>query len=124
MGELLEKGVEVVSRNNSSARQFWDDVARWDCTLVQYTGELCRYLANAPPHPLETRHRIRLACGNGLRGDVWETFKRRFAIPHVLEFYAATEGNLSLYNVEDRPGAIGRVPSFLAHRFPAAIVKH
>src|SRR5262249_23805528 len=78
---------------------------------------------NAPSHLRETTHRIRLACGNGLRADVWETFKRRFAIPHVLEFYAATEGNLSLYNVEDKPGAIGRVPPFLAHRFPAAIVK-
>jgi len=55
---------------------------------------------------------------------VWESFKRRFAIPHILEFYAATEGNLSLYNVEDKPGAIGRVPPFLAHRFPAAIVQH
>jgi fatty-acyl-CoA synthase len=122
-GAVLVNGGSVVIREKFSARQFWDDVARWDCTLVQYIGELCRYLANAPPHPLETKHRIRLACGNGLRGDVWESFKRRFAIPHILEFYAATEGNLSLYNVEDRPGAIGRVPSFLAHRFPAEIVK-
>ena len=59
-----------------------------------------------------------LACGL-----MWDTFKRCFGIPHILEFYAATEGNLSLYNVEDKPGAIGRVPSFLAHRFPAEIVK-
>jgi fatty-acyl-CoA synthase len=112
-----------VIREKFSARQFWDDVARHDCTLVQYIGELARYLVNAPPHPREASHRIRLACGNGLRADVWESFTHRFAIPHVLEFYAATEGNLSLYNVEDRPGAIGRVPSFLAHRFPAAIVR-
>jgi fatty-acyl-CoA synthase len=98
-------------------------VARHDCTLMQYIGELARYLVNSPPHPREASHRIRLACGNGLRADVWESFTRRFAIPHVLEFYAATEGNLSLYNIEDKPGAIGRVPSFLAHRFPAAIVR-
>ena len=122
-GALLVNGGSVVIREKFSARQFWDDVARWDCTLVQYIGELARYLVNAPPHPRETAHRIRLACGNGLRADVWESFTRRFAIPHVLEFYAATEGNLSLYNIEDKPGAIGRVPSFLAHRFPAAIVK-
>ena len=122
-GALLVAGGSVVIREKFSARQFWDDVARFDCTLVQYIGELCRYLVNAPSHLRETTHRIRLACGNGLRADVWETFKRRFAIPHVLEFYAATEGNLSLYNVEDKPGAIGRVPPFLAHRFPAAIVK-
>src|SRR5215471_7142990 len=120
---LLVAGGSVVIREKFSARQFWDDVARHDCTLVQYIGELARYLVNSAPHPREASHRIRLACGNGLRADVWERFTRRFAIPHVLEFYAATEGNLSLYNVEDRPGAIGRVPSFLAHRFPAAIVR-
>ncbi len=45
-------------------------------------------------------------------------FKDRFGIPQILEFYAATEGNFSLYNVEGEPGAIGRVPPFLAHRFP------
>jgi fatty-acyl-CoA synthase len=122
-GAMLVTGGSVVIRDKFSARQFWDDVVRQDCTLVQYIGELCRYLANAPPHPLETRHRLRLACGNGLRPDVWERFKSRFAIPQILEFYAATEGNLSLYNAEQKPGAIGRVPPFLAHRFPAAIVK-
>jgi fatty-acyl-CoA synthase len=122
-GALLVNGGSVVISDKFSASRFWDDVARWDCTLVQYIGELCRYLVNAPPHPREAGHRIRLACGNGLRPDVWEGFKRRFGIAQILEFYAATEGNLSLYNVEDKPGAIGRVPSFLSHRFPAAIVK-
>jgi fatty-acyl-CoA synthase len=123
-GALLVNGGAVVIREKFSARQFWDDVARHDCTLVQYIGELCRYLVNAPPHPREAAHRLRLACGNGLRADVWDAFRDRFAIPHILEFYAATEGNLSLYNVEGKPGAIGRVPSFLSHRFPAAIVKY
>jgi fatty-acyl-CoA synthase len=122
-GALLVNGGAVVIREKFSARQFWDDVARHGCTLVQYIGELARYLVNAAPHPRERAHRIRIACGNGLRADVWESFRERFAIPQILEFYAATEGNLSLYNVEGRPGAIGRVPSFLSHRFPAAIVR-
>ena len=58
-----------------------------------------------------------------MRGDIWEAFQSRFAIPQILEFYAATEGNFSLYNVEGKPGAIGRIPPFLAHRFPVAIVR-
>jgi fatty-acyl-CoA synthase len=58
-----------------------------------------------------------------LRGDIWESFQERFRIPQILEFYAATEANFSLYNCEGKPGAIGRVPSFLAHRFPIALVK-
>jgi fatty-acyl-CoA synthase len=41
----------------------------------------------------------------------------------MLEFYASTEGNVSLYNVEGKVGAIGRTPSFLRHRFPLALVK-
>jgi fatty-acyl-CoA synthase len=122
-GALLVNGGAVVIREKFSARAFWDDVARHECTLAQYIGELARYLVDAPPHPRERVHRIRLACGNGLRADVWERFKRRFAIPHILEFYAATEGNLALYNVEEKPGAIGRAPPFLAHRFPAAIAR-
>jgi fatty-acyl-CoA synthase len=76
-----------------------------------------------PRSEFESQHRLRLACGNGLRGDIWEAFQARFAIAGILEFYAATEGNFSLYNVEGKPGAIGRIPPFLAHRFPVAIVR-
>jgi len=122
-GALLVNGGSVVLRPRFSARRFWDDVAEWDCTLFQYIGELCRYLLNTPPHPREAEHRIRLCCGNGLRADVWNEFTRRFRIPEILEFYAATESNVSLYNCEGKPGAIGRIPSFLAHRFPIALVK-
>ena len=80
-------------------------------------------LLNAPASGLEVAHGLRLAVGNGLRGDIWEAFAERFAIPQILEFYAATEGNFSLFNVEGKPGAIGRIPPLLAHRFPASIVK-
>jgi fatty-acyl-CoA synthase len=123
-GSLLVNGGSVVIAEKFSARTFWDEVIRWDCTLFQYIGELCRYLLKAPPSPADTAHRLRLACGNGLRPDVWEPFKARFALPQILEFYAATEGNFSLYNVEGKPGAIGRIPSFMAARFSAAIVRH
>jgi fatty-acyl-CoA synthase len=123
IGAALIGGASVVIAEKFSARRFWDDIARWDCTLFQYIGELCRYLLAAPPHPQERSHALRLCCGNGLSGEVWEAFQARFAIPRILEFYAATEGNFSLYNVEGKPGAIGRLPGFLSHRFPAAIVR-
>ena len=123
-GAPLVGGGSVVIAEKFSARGFWEDVVRWDCTLVQYIGELCRYLLHAPPSRHETGHRVRLACGNGMRGDVWEPFQARFAIPRILEFYAASEGNFSLYNAEGRPGAIGRIPSFMAARFSAAVIRH
>ncbi len=122
-GATLVNGGSVAILEKFSARTFWDDVVRFDCTLFQYIGELCRYLLAAPPHPQETRHRLRLCCGNGLRGDVWEEFQRRFRIPQILEFYAATEANVSLFNVEGKPGAIGRMPPFIAKRDALALVK-
>jgi fatty-acyl-CoA synthase len=122
-GSMLVSGGSVVIREKFSVREFWDDVARNDCTMFQYIGELCRYLANSPPNPNETRHKIRLACGNGLRPDLWEAFQQRFHIPKILEFYGATEGNVNIFNCDGKPGAVGRVPWFAAHRFPVAVVR-
>ena len=119
-GALLARGGSVVIREKFSASEFWSDIAKWNCTLFQYIGELCRYLLNTEP---PRQHPLRLACGNGLRADVWEKFQQKFQIPRILEFYAATEANFSLYNVEGKSGAIGRVPPFLKHRFPLALVK-
>jgi fatty-acyl-CoA synthase len=122
-GALLARGGSVVIAEKFSASRFWDDVRRWDCTLVQYIGELCRYLLAAPPRANDREHRLRIACGNGLREDVWTAFQQRFAVPRIIEFYAASEGTFSLYNLEGKPGAIGRVPPFIAHRFPVALVE-
>ncbi|WP_448029497.1 long-chain-acyl-CoA synthetase [Bradyrhizobium liaoningense] len=120
---MLAAGGSVVIAERFSASHFWSDIVRHDCTLFQYIGELCRYLLKAAPSEYENRHRLRLVCGNGLRGDIWEDFQARFGIPRILEFYAATEGNFSLFNVEGQPGAIGRIPPLLAHRFPASLIK-
>lgn len=124
VGALLARGGSVVIAPGFSASKFWDDVARWDCTIAQYIGELCRYLLSTPANASERNHGLRALCGNGLRGDVWQKFQARFAVPRILEFYAASEGTFSLYNVEGEPGAIGRVPGFLSHRFPAALVRY
>jgi len=64
-----------------------------------------------------------MACGNGLASDVWDIFKNRFQIPQILEFYASTEGGVSLFNVQGKSGAIGHIPPYLAHRFAPALVQ-
>ena len=122
-GALLINGGSVVLRDRFSAREFWDDLVRWDCTLFQYIGELCRYLLNSPHNPKERSHRLRLACGNGLRPDVWPEFQRRFRIPKIVEFYGATEGNVTLFNFDGKEGAVGRLPWYAEHRFPIKIVE-
>jgi fatty-acyl-CoA synthase len=110
-------------RRKFSARHFWDDVAENDCTIFVYIGELCRYLLNQRAHPKERAHRLRLGFGNGLRPEVWTEFQQRFGVPDILEFYGSTEGNVSMFNFDGQPGAIGRVPRYLQRNFAVRLVK-
>jgi fatty-acyl-CoA synthase len=117
VGVALAVGGSCYIRERFSASEFWSDAIRHDCTLFIYVGELCRYLLNTPPSVNDRAHRIRLCVGNGLRPDIFSAFQARFGIRDVLEFYAATEGNIVMFNLDSRPGAVGRVPAWAAKRF-------
>src|SRR6185437_1296175 len=122
-GAILAAGGSVVIREKFSSSQFWDDIRRWDCTLFQYIGELCRYLVHNTTAEDAAGHRIRIACGNGMASNVWNDFKNKFQIPRILEFYASTEGGVSLFNVEGKQGAIGRTLPYLVHRLSPELVR-
>jgi fatty-acyl-CoA synthase len=51
---------------------------------------------------------VRLAVGNGLRADVWPVFQERFRVAQIVEFYGATESNVSMVNLAGRVGSVGR----------------
>lgn len=122
-GAALLRGATLVLRRKFSVTHFWDDINAHGCTIFVYIGELCRYLVNQAPQAGETTHKLRLAFGNGLRPDVWEEFQTRFHVPHIIEFYGSTEGNVSMFNFDGKPGAIGRVPRYLRNRFTIRLVK-
>ncbi|KAJ5816190.1 AMP-dependent synthetase/ligase [Penicillium robsamsonii] len=75
-----------------SASRFWKEVHDSGATRILYIGELCRYLLAAPPSPYDQDHKCIVASGNGLRGEIWEKFRRRFNVPEIREFYRSTEG--------------------------------
>lgn len=70
--------------------------------VIQYIGEICRYLLAQPVCQSEAHHQVRVALGNGLRFSVWEEFVQRFRIRQVGEFYGATECNCSLINIDGK----------------------
>lgn len=120
---LLDGGTAILTRKFSASR-FWDDCVQYGATVFQYIGELCRYLTNSPSHPLERAHQLRVCLGNGLRPDVWPTFQERFKLPRIVEFYGATEGTASLFNLDNRVGAIGRLRPSLARRLGIHLVRY
>ncbi|OJD36690.1 fatty acid transporter [Diplodia corticola] len=97
---LLHGGGTVVLARRFSHRTFWPDVRAARANAMQYVGELCRYLMNAPADPVGDRmHEVRLAWGNGMRPDVWEGFRERFGVGEVAELYGATDGLAGSVNV-------------------------
>ena len=122
-GSVLTVGGVVFIREKFSAREFWSDIVKHQCTMFAYIGELCRYLLHTPEGPNDRAHSIRLCVGNGLRPDIWEAFRDRFGLKTILEFYASTEGNVSMFNFDSKPGAVGRVPKWAEKKFVFRVLK-
>ena len=123
VGTALTSGGSVVIKRKFSVHEFWEDCARYKPTFFQYIGELCRYLLNAPVGPHERSHAIRTITGNGLRPEIWPHFQERFAIPKIIEFYGATEGNVSMLNYDGKVGSVGRIPWYMRSIMKTRIVR-
>eukprot|EP00042_Codosiga_hollandica_P049176 m.565362 g.565362 ORF g.565362 m.565362 type:complete len:404 (+) comp57824_c0_seq4:875-2086(+) len=111
LGFRLPSGSRTFIRRKFSASNFWKDCVEHECTVTMYIGELCRYLLNTKPSQYDTQHKIRVAIGNGLRPEIWSEFQKRFHVPLMCEFYAATEGNVVLVNAFHKVGAVGYMPA-------------
>lgn len=94
----IHAGSIIVLGRKFSHSRFWPEVRASKANIIQYVGELCRYLVNAPLSPLDKEHNVYMAWGNGMRPDVWEKFRERFGIPVINELYAATDGLGSSFN--------------------------
>ncbi|KAF9538105.1 hypothetical protein EC957_007224 [Mortierella hygrophila] len=128
IGQSWISGSSVVLARKFSTIGFWKDVREHDVTLIQYIGELCRYLVNTPEDPeLDKAHKVRLMFGNGLRPDIWRKFQERFGVATVFESYTMSEATSALFNLtsgEDGAGAVGfRGPLVRAFQGGLRIVK-
>lgn len=116
-------GASMLIRRKFSTKSFFEDCAKYGATIVQYIGELCRYLLQSPNGPYDRAHKVRMALGNGLRPDVWGPFQERFNIPQIGEFYAATEGNVGFFNTLNKKGAVGYMVPLISRLYPGRLVK-
>ncbi|CAI8821752.1 long-chain-acyl-CoA synthetase [Pseudomonas sp. IT-P4] len=94
-------------RRKFSASQFWNDTRKYRATTIGYVGELCRYLVDQPSSADDSRHDVKKMIGNGLRPGAWNEFKTRFAVNHICELYAASDGNIGFTNILNFDNTIG-----------------
>lgn len=107
IGSCLHSGASMFVRRRFSATQFWPEVQKYQTSLFVYVGELCRYLAMAPECPEEKNNPLKTMLGNGLRPDIWDTFRDRFGVKRITEIYGSSEGNVSFLNILNKESTIG-----------------
>jgi citronellyl-CoA synthetase len=106
-GSAISGASGFAIRRKFSASQFWSDVRKYRATTLGYVGELCRYLVDQPRSIDDSRHSVTKMIGNGLRPGAWSEFKTRFAVDHICELYAASDGNIGFTNILNFDNTIG-----------------
>jgi crotonobetaine/carnitine-CoA ligase len=104
----LMLGAQICIVPRFSASRFWDEVHRYDPTVVHGIFGMVPILLNMPPRPDDRDHRVRsfYIGPSGLSA----AFEERFGI-EVIEVYGATEtGIVTVFEPggERRPGSCGR----------------
>lgn len=106
----LAAGASLALRRKFSRREFWNDVRRYQVSICQYVGEICRFLLIEPERADDRAHSLRKMVGAGLSTEVWQKFVQRFGDLDIYEGWGATEANTNTINVDNKLGSCGRVP--------------
>lgn len=106
-GSMLWSGGSMFVRRRFSASSFLREAREERTNAFVYVGELCRYLLHQPQQPDDADNPVVKVIGNGLRPDIWDTFKERFGIERVYEIYGASEGNSGFVNAFNKDRTIG-----------------
>ena len=109
IGGAVAGGARFAMASDHDPDTFWEEVRRYGATHVSYTWTSLRDVVNAPPHPNEKHHPIRMFMGSGMPRNLWRRTNERFKSVRVLEFYASAEGEAILANVSGRSvGSMGK----------------
>jgi len=114
VGAAWASGASIFVRRRFSASSFLNEVREHNCTCFVYIGELCRYLVNTEAGANDHKNPLRAMIGNGMRPDVWMDFKNRFKVNRIIEFYGASEGNVSFANLLNKDLTVGMTSAEVA----------
>ncbi|MCZ7525488.1 MAG: AMP-binding protein [Acidimicrobiia bacterium] len=110
VGPLVAGGRAAIVRR-FSVSQFWPEVQRTGATMLSMLGSLAILVANAPDHPEQEGHRLRLCAAAPMPPDTDRIWRERFGCATFSGGYGLTEASLiSLLPAGEvnPPGAAGK----------------
>lgn len=114
----LRNGGRIALAERFSASRFWDEVRKYNATVLVHQGASIPLLLKQPSSSKDREHRARISVGAGVPNiKAWKEFEERFAVK-IYEHYAQTEGSFFGAGTipTNRLGSIGR-------EFPSAEVR-
>ena len=110
VGTLLIGGSASIARRFSVSR-FWPEVRRTRATMLSMLGSLAILVANAPDHPDQAGHRLRLCAAAPMPPDTDRIWRERFSCATFSGGYGLTEASLISMlpaGVTNKIGAAGK----------------
>jgi crotonobetaine/carnitine-CoA ligase len=110
VGTLLTGGSASIARRFSVSR-FWPEVRRTGATMVSLLGSLAILIADAPDHPDQAGHRLRLCAAAPIPPAIDTIWRERFGCATFSGGYGLTEASLISMlpaGEENKPGAAGK----------------
>ena len=121
VGTLMTGGSASIARRFSVSR-FWPEVRRTRATMVSLLGSLATLIADAPDHPDQAGHRLRLCAAAPIPPAIDDIWRERFGCATFSGGYGLTEASLISMlpaGEPNRPGAAGKPNQ---HEFDVALV--
>lgn len=115
-------GTTILLEEEFKPNKYLETYAKNSITVMSYAGMMPRQLLKTPPSPYDQEHSIRVASGHEMLGSTWKPFQERFAIPTIVEYFAASEGGYFFVN-DTQPGKIGFAGPLTKLIYPFKILK-
>jgi acyl-CoA synthetase (AMP-forming)/AMP-acid ligase II len=104
---MIMSGGCVIQLDRFHPRSWWEDVARFDATIVHYLGIMPAILLAAPPGPRDGAHRVQFGYGANANPKDHAAFEARFGFP-LIEAWAMTEtGSGAMIVCNEEPRHVG-----------------
>lgn len=99
----------IVLTDKLHVSTFWDDIQKYDVSIISYFGRMLSILTKQPQRESERNHSVKFAYGAMTPKETWEKFENRFGIP-LYESWAVAEGSgLTLNKEGTKGGKLGSI---------------